>query len=125
MTLLSVKDSHNRTIANKVKTASSFLTRARGLLFSQPLMEGAGLWIKPCNSVHTFFMTYSIDVVFLDKKLHVVNIIEDMVPGRVSRIVTAAHSVLELPAGTVKKHRLAVGEQLFFESLPHETLPQA
>lgn len=110
-----VRNSKNQIVANKVATAETFFRRARGLLFSSALNEGAGLWITPCNSVHTFFMSYSIDVVFLDRDLRIVSIIENMVPGKVSRIQTQAASVLELPAGSVKKQPIHVGEQLIFE----------
>jgi len=110
-----VKDSRNKIIADNVVLATTFLKRARGLLFSDPLKEGAGLWIKPCNSVHTFFMTYSIDVVYLDKNLRIVSIIENMSPWRVSKIEKNAKSVLELRAGTVRKFGLVPGEQLVFE----------
>lgn len=111
-----VKDDKNRIIADNVVLASRFLQRARGLLFSKPLEEGTGLWIKPCNSVHTFFMTYSIDVIFLDKDMRVVSIIEDMSPGRISRIEKGAQSVLELPAKTVQKFHLTVGKKLIMET---------
>ncbi len=115
MDLICVKDSHNMMIADKVSTASNFFQRARGLLFSKPLTEGAGLWIKPCNSVHTFFMAYSIDVIFLDKNLRILDIIENMPSGRISSIKRGAKSVLELPRGTAGKTRLSLGEQLIFD----------
>lgn len=118
MKLICVKDSNNNIIADKTATASTFFQRARGLLFSDPLMEGAGLWIKPCSSVHTFFMTYSIDVIFLDKDMVIVNITADMPPWRISKIVKKAESVLELPAGTVRRSNLSLGEQLVFRALP-------
>jgi uncharacterized membrane protein (UPF0127 family) len=115
VSLIVVRNSKNQIVANKVSIAATFFKRARGLLLSSALNEGAGLWITPCNSVHTFFMSYPIDVVFLDRDLRVVSIIENMVPGKISRIQTQAHSVLELPAGTVKKQLVTVGEQLIFE----------
>ena len=116
MKLICVKTADNKIVADKATLASKFLERGRGLLFSKPLTEGAGLWITPCNSVHTFFMTYSIDVIFLDKNLKIVNIMASMAPGHVSPIVKSAHSVLELPAGTAEKTSLAVGEQLVMEA---------
>lgn len=118
MKLICIKESNKRVVADKVATASRFFQRARGLLFSNPLTEGAGLWIKPCNSVHTFFMTYSIDVIFLDKNLVIVHIITNMSPWRISKIVKRAESVLELPAGTVQRFTLSKGEQLVFEKIP-------
>jgi len=60
-----------------------------------------GLWIIPCPMIHTFFMRFSIDVLFLDKELRVRHVVENMMPWRMSRWVFSAHSVLELPAGTL------------------------
>jgi uncharacterized membrane protein (UPF0127 family) len=61
-----------------------------------------------------FFMTYSIDVIFLDKNMRITNVLENMSPWRVSPIEKNAQSVLELPAGTAKKYSVTIGEQLVF-----------
>ena len=114
MNTICVRNSNNEIIAGEVAIATRFFQRARGLLFSEPLKEGSGLWINPCNAVHTFFMTYSIDVVFLDKNMRIINILENMSPWQVSPIVKNALSVLELPAGTAKKYSVTIGEQLVF-----------
>ena len=115
MDTIHVRNSNNKIIANNVAIAARFFQRARGLLLSKPLKEGAGLWINPCNAGHTFFMTYSIDVIFLDKNMRITNILENMSPWRVSPIEKNAQSVLELPAGTAKKHSVTIGEQLVFQ----------
>jgi uncharacterized membrane protein (UPF0127 family) len=88
------------------------MERTRGLLFRPPLVEGEGLLIQPCNSVHTFMMGFPIDVLFLDQERRVVHLVEAMRPQRVSRIVWKAHSTLELPAGTAQRTGTQVGDQL-------------
>ena len=60
-----------------------------------------GLWIVPCPMIHTFFMRFAIDVLFLDKELRVRHVIENMSPWRMSRWVFSANSVLELPGGAL------------------------
>jgi len=104
--------SKGKLIAENVRRAAGFWERARGLLFSAPLKEGCGLWIEPCNSVHTFFMGYDIDVIFLSPDYKIVYIIENMKPWRISKIVRKAKAVLELRAGTVNKFSIQIGDQL-------------
>lgn len=103
-----------KTLLLKVSLANTFFTRARGLLFSPPLKENEGLWIKPCNSVHTFFMSYPIDVVFLDSQNRIMCINKSMPPWRTSRIVKGAKSVLEINSGAAEKLRLEIGDSLDF-----------
>jgi uncharacterized membrane protein (UPF0127 family) len=80
------------------------------------LEPGEGLWIVPCEAVHTFFMKFPIDLVYLDKK-KVVKKIRHAVPAwRLSGCLTA-RSVLELPAGTVKQTGTLAGDQLAIEKL--------
>ena len=66
------------------------------------LAPGEGLWIEPCSSIHTCFMRFPIDVVFLDEKLSVVRVIASMKPWRFSTWVWKARSVLELESGTLR-----------------------
>ena len=61
-----------------------------------------GLWIVPCPMIHTFFMRFAIDVVFLDRGLRVVRVLEGFKPWRMSPWVWRAHSVLELPGGFLR-----------------------
>nr|WP_283104546.1 DUF192 domain-containing protein [Shewanella olleyana] len=83
----------------------------RGLLGSKPLTMQQGLLIIPCNSVHTFGMSYSIDVVYLNKKNQVVKIIEALKPTRISGCLTAS-KVLEIAAGSAEKNKIRKGDIL-------------
>ena len=94
---------HNRTqgrvIASDVARAASILSRMKGLLGRKDLPAEQGLWIEPCSQIHTFFMAFSIDAVFLSEDLTVVEVVRKIVPWRVTRWVGGARSVLELSPG--------------------------
>ena len=86
-------------------------TRRVGLLKRTSLPKGEGLWIVPCESVHTFFMKFSIDLVYLDKKLRVKKVVRSLRPWRLSACLSA-HSVIELPAGVVGETGTRAGDQI-------------
>jgi len=90
-----------RLLASKVLKADTALSRMRGLLGRGRLEPGEALWIAPCAMIHTFFMRFSLDVVFLDAELRVLRVIERLRPWRVSPWVPWARSVLELEAGAL------------------------
>lgn len=98
-------------IASRVERADTWRLRSKGLLGRSGMEPDEGLWIIPCAMIHTFFMKFSIDVLFLDKKLHVRKVIENLGPWRVSPWVFSASSVLELPGGRLKGS-VAVGDEL-------------
>lgn len=98
-------------IADKLEVAGSGPKRSKGLLGRKGLGEGEGLWIIPCEAVHTFFMRFPIDLIYLDRK-HRVKKVRDSVPAwRISGCLSA-HSVLELPAGTIRNTRTECGDIL-------------
>lgn len=85
--------------------------RMRGLLGSAALAPGDSLWIGPCNSVHCWFMKYTIDVVYLDGQGGVVKLVEALRPWRMSGCLRAA-SVLELAAGEIERLLLRLGDEV-------------
>ena len=93
------------------RVADGFMTRLVGLLRDKALEHGDGLWIIPCNSIHSIGMHFVFDAVFLDKKLRVVHLMREMKPWRISKIVFSAHSVLELPAGLIDRSGTGLGDQ--------------
>jgi uncharacterized membrane protein (UPF0127 family) len=94
--------------------ATTFWQRLRGLLGRPPLQEGEGLVLKGDRSIHTFFMGFPIDVVYLDREGQVVHLTENMVPQRIGPFVGAVAYILELPAGTIARTATAVGDRVSF-----------
>lgn len=84
--------------------------RLRGLLGRTGLSPGTGLLITPCSAVHTAFMRFPIDVVFLDRMQRVVGLREALPPWRIAGCRHAA-KVLELPAGEARRLRLGLGDR--------------
>jgi uncharacterized membrane protein (UPF0127 family) len=98
-------------LAHTVVVADHFFTRLRGLLGTKALPEGQALLIRPCNSVHTFFMKYNIDVLFVGKDGQILKIAEDMRPGQIAWCNKGAF-VIELPGGTMSKTAVKAGKYL-------------
>lgn len=98
------------------RVADSFASRGRGLLGRPPLAPGAGLLIRPCASVHTWFMRQTLDLVGLraaeDGRLEITWLSQDVPPWRVRFARRGATQILELPAGEAARLRWQVGDQL-------------
>jgi uncharacterized protein len=103
-----------RVVCASCSLAENPWTRFRGLLGRRTLPPGEGLLLRPSNSVHTFFMRFPIDVVFLDGDLEVVAVAPAVRPWRV-RAQRGARAVLELPAGEAAKSGLVSGDRLAVE----------
>jgi uncharacterized protein len=101
-------------VCTNCDVADRMIPRLRGLLGRSELRSGEGLLISPCPSVHTFFMRFSIDVVFLDREKAIVDIAQSVRPWRAAGARGAA-AALELPAGTAGKLGLQVGDVLTIE----------
>lgn len=102
-------------LAFRVKVADSILSRMIGLLGRNSLKPESGIWILPCNSVHTIGMRFTIDVVLIDKDFKVVGLRELVRPFSITRPNLRAESLLELPAHTIYKSRTGIGDQLLIE----------
>ena len=88
-------------LAQEVELATNFFTRAKGLLGRSFLPPEKGLLIRPCNSIHTFFMQFAIDVIFLNRRNEVLKILRNLPAGRVTWPYWSAYQVLELAANVV------------------------
>lgn len=97
-----------------VRMTDSFFERSRGLLGCRYLHEDEGLLITPCNSVHTFFMRFPIDLLFLNRNNTIVKIVSDLHPWRLA-MSSEACSVLELATGQALRLGLQKGDQLIWE----------
>lgn len=93
----------------RVGVADGWLSRAVGLLATRRLNDTpCGLWIKPCNSVHTFWMGYPIDVLFLDEAGTVLRVVPHLKPWRIAGC-RRADTTLELRAGLAATLGLRAG----------------
>jgi hypothetical protein len=101
----------NTVLATCMEVADSSSARNKGLLGRERLAPGEGLWISPCEAVHTFWMRFSIDLVYLDRKDRIKKLRGEVRPWRLSACLTA-HSVLELPSGTIRDTRTQLGDTL-------------
>jgi uncharacterized protein len=102
-------------VCERCSLARTVLARLRGLLGRAELPRGEGMLLRPAGSVHTAFMRFPIDVVFLDRRLTVLEIAPD-VPAWRTRSRRGAKAVLELPAGECERRGLAVGDALVLSS---------
>lgn len=100
-------------LASCLEVADSGPKRNKGLLGREGLAPGEGLWIVPCESVHTFFMRFPIDLVYLDRRNRIKKVRSAVGPWRLSACLSA-HSVLELPAGTIRATQTQRGDELEF-----------
>jgi uncharacterized membrane protein (UPF0127 family) len=96
-----VLESGGLVIAEKVEEARTFLSRLRGLMYRQALPSGEALLIKPCDSIHTFGMRFSIDVLFLDSAGKILKAIRALKPGKVVGPVRGGTAVLEMVSGSL------------------------
>lgn len=91
----------NSEIAHNSKMAENFFSRTIGLLSRNSLNESEALIIKPCCSVHTFFMKFDIDVIFVKRNGKITALYENVKPWRILPIHPTSFFVIELPAGTI------------------------
>jgi uncharacterized membrane protein (UPF0127 family) len=106
-------------LATRLEVADSGPKRNKGLLGRKGLGDGEGLWITPCESVHTFFMQFPIDLVYLDRKNRIRKVCDSVPPWRIS-VCLSAHSILELPPGTIRNTRTEAGDTLEFSPAADE-----
>jgi uncharacterized membrane protein (UPF0127 family) len=107
------------TVCERCVVANKMLPRMRGLLGRRSLPAGEGLLIRPAPSVHTFFMRFPIDVVFLSRAGEVLKVSAAVGPWR-ARSCRGAYAVVELAAGEAERRGVAVGDHIETEdpSLP-------
>ncbi|HUF54426.1 MAG TPA: DUF192 domain-containing protein [Dehalococcoidia bacterium] len=102
--------SKGTVVAEELAVARSFRSRFRGLMLRKALADDAGLLIEPSASVHTAFMRFPIDVIFLDRDLNVVKVAENLRPYRLA--FSKGHSCLELAAGGARRTAIEQGDML-------------
>jgi len=110
-----IRASSGEAVAH-LKRASNWWSKGVGLLGQQELAAGAGLWLPGIDSVHTVFMQFPIDLVFLDKNLEVLQVNRSVRPGVLNVGRRGAHHTLELGSGTLEHNSLQLGERCFLRN---------
>lgn len=104
-------DRTGRVVARHLEVAADSKTRTRGLLGRTGLDEDTTLIIAPCNAVHTFFMRFTIDVVFADRQGRVLKLCRCLPPWRIGFAIHA-FAALELAAGSIDRAGIVTGDRL-------------
>ncbi|MBD3298947.1 MAG: DUF192 domain-containing protein [candidate division Zixibacteria bacterium] len=105
----------NRVIADKVRWAGTSAERRKGLLGRTEMSANEGMYITPCEWIHTFGMKFPIDVAFPDKHGRILHVHHALKPRRLSRPVLRADGALELAAGRLRETETEVGDYIAFQ----------
>lgn len=107
------RDGQSIELCARVEVAKSFWQRAIGLLKYSSLPKQQVMWIHNCKSIHTFFMRFSIDCIFVDKTMVIQGLKENIRPFRMTLAKKSYDSVIEANSGFIKEHKLKPGDQLY------------
>ena len=103
---------NNDTLIESVEPAFSVGARMRGLLGRKTLPPGSAMHIKPCGSIHTLWMRFTLDLIFLDRDYTVVKVVRNVAPFNLATGGRKAASVLEFASGWFDWNKLSVGDKL-------------
>lgn len=101
-------------LATSVKLAHTFWSRLYGLALRGPLPAGSCLHIQPCTRIHTYFMRYALDVLYLNQEQAIVGMELGIRPGRLGQSFPGTASVLEFPAGRLNIGAVPIGSTVEF-----------
>jgi hypothetical protein len=113
--LPTLKRADGSVVCERLELAERPSARMRGLLGRGSLPPGEGLLLRPAGSIHTAFMRFPIDAVFLDRELTVLRIVRHLPPWNVAA-ERGAKAVLELPAGEADRVGLQRGDRLYADA---------
>jgi uncharacterized membrane protein (UPF0127 family) len=108
------KEASGEQVATDVEVANSMWSRFWGLMFRGGLRDDSAMLIDPCSSIHTIFMRFPIDAVFLDKSDVIKKIAPCVKPYRAT-MGGGGKKVLEMPCGAAERAGLEVGDRLRYE----------
>jgi uncharacterized membrane protein (UPF0127 family) len=107
-------------VASEVQVADKVVSQLIGWIGRKEIAPQEGLWLPFCSGVHTFFLRFPVDVIFLDSNYRVIGLVENLKPWRSTRFFWNARYALELPSGTISTSQTHLGDQLAPED-PHES----
>ena len=108
------RDENGAVVCERCVVADTPLVRMRGLLGRRDLRSDEGILLEPAGTIHTFFMRFPIDAVFLDRDGRVLRVVESMPPWRMAG-ARHARAVLELRAGESLRRGLAPGSTVVLD----------
>ena len=111
-----INKTNNQVLAQNVIEATTFFSRTVGLMGKKDMLISEAFWIKPCwGGIHTFFMHFPIDLIFVTKALQVSAVFQHVLPWRIMSpsLFSKTHSVFELKSQALKEHHIQIGEQLY------------
>jgi uncharacterized membrane protein (UPF0127 family) len=115
---MALKNSRSGAVlASSVELAVTSAERRRGLLGREAMEPDSALVITRCAAVHTFWMRFAIDVVFVDSSGTVKKIVEELAPWRMAGALFAS-TAIEFPAGTLKQGALQIGDRVYLTAEP-------
>ncbi len=102
----------NKSVLDDILEADSFVTRLKGYMF-QKKPSSKGILFKHCNSLHSFFMGFDIDLYFLDDRKRLVKCVRGFERNKTIHVKDAAH-VLETPSGAIDEKLVEIGQTFYF-----------
>lgn len=112
MKIINLSNSDFRQLCNSAFFLETLIKKALGLIILNDFKTFDGVIIKNCKIIHSFFMKFSFDAVFLDSEYNVIAMYSEFKPNRVSKYVKRAQYVLELPKGVIKKSKIKLYDKL-------------
>jgi len=107
-----INKTKNIILAEDVLIANTLFRRIKGLLGVKKFSPNQAIILEPCNSVHTFFMHFSIDVIFVDRNYKVIKVLSKLSPNRITPIYWYSRKVIELSAGRLDLINIRIKDQL-------------
>lgn len=112
---MKIYDGRGREVCENALMADTFLKRLKGLLGRKYLNDKESMVIHPCSGIHTFFMKFNIDLVFLDGEKNIIKKIEDIAPNKVVKNVKNARYVIEMDSKNSNIGEYVIGDTLKIE----------
>ncbi len=112
-----VNETKQTELGERVEVARSFWKRGIGLMLRSGLSTGTGLVIDPCSSIHTMWMRFPIDVLYVDKDGTIKRVDEAMKPWRFGPLFVRGKYVIELPPGTIRSTETEQGDQIQLQTI--------
>jgi hypothetical protein len=107
-----INKTKNTLLADEVVLADTLFLRMKGLLDKKEIKKGQALILKPCDSIHTFFMRFAIDVIFVDRQYKVDLAIQCLKPWRLTPLCWKAKFAIEFPCGIIQDSHTEKGDEI-------------